>query len=58
MHFSLLMHSIRGRREHQKVGGAPVSRGTFRMKRALKIFFPEMLATGENAEMLALIKGH
>ena len=28
-------------------GGAPVSRGTFGMKRAPKKMFPEMLATGE-----------
>ena len=36
-----------GRRKHKKVGGAPVSRGTFGMKRAPKKIFPEMLATGE-----------
>jgi hypothetical protein len=39
---------IQGRRKHQKVvgGGASVSRGTFRKKRASKKFSPRMLATG------------
>jgi hypothetical protein len=36
-----------GRRKHKKVGGAPVSRGTFGMKRAPKTIFQEMLATVE-----------
>jgi hypothetical protein len=37
-----------GRRKHQKVGGggAPISRGTFGMKRAPKKFFSEILASG------------
>ena len=42
---------LHGRRKHKKVGEGggegTVSRGTFGMKRALKRFFPEMLATGK-----------
>jgi hypothetical protein len=37
---------IQGCRKHQKVGGASVSRGTIRMKRTSKKFFPRMLPTG------------
>jgi hypothetical protein len=42
------MRHNQGRRKHQKIGGgAPASRGHFRVsKRAPKKFFPEMLATG------------
>ena len=46
-------YSKQGRRKHEKVGGgAPVSRGTFGMKRAPKIFFSEMLATGKGGEVV------
>jgi hypothetical protein len=39
---------MEGPRKHEKVGleGAPFPRATFGMKRAPKIFFMEMLATG------------
>jgi hypothetical protein len=47
-------YSKQGRRKHEKVGGGggPVSRGTLGMKRAPKIFFSEMLATGKGGEVV------
>jgi hypothetical protein len=39
-------------------GHAPVSRGTFRKKRAPKKFPPEMLVTGEGGDELKKFSGH
>ena len=46
------------RRKHKKIEGAPVSRGTFGMKRAPEKFFPEVLATwglGAAVNIIAII---
>jgi hypothetical protein len=50
--------SRRGVGSIKKLGEGAVSRGTFRMKRAHKKIFQEMLATGDGRKYKCNHKGH